>query len=193
MKLVSRSEYNFSAERRDFFKGYADTKWGKDVMTYERLDGLFNSRVVSHLLVFNERETGKEVGTVVLFLEGKEMAYYYYSFYDLTHPNRSLGMFMMTAAVKFFCEQGFRHVYLGTCYSRKALYKTQFPGIQFFNGFKWSENIEELKYLVDRGHTKVSQHLLESEEYRNLFYDDSLPSIVEMSRFQLPLRAGNGS
>jgi len=96
-------------------------------------------------------------------------------------------MFMMTSAVKFFAEQGFRHVYLGTCYSRSALYKTQFPGIQFFNGFKWSDNIEELKYLVDRGHKEVKQHLLESEEYRTLFHEGSLPAMVEATRFHFSI------
>jgi arginyl-tRNA--protein-N-Asp/Glu arginylyltransferase len=186
VKLVPRSEFEYTPERRAFYKNYADVKFGKDVMTYERLDSLFASKVVSHLLVFTEAQTAREIGTVVLYLEPNEFAFYYYSFYDLNHPNRSLGMFMMTWAARFFADEKFRFLYLGTCYSQSALYKTQFPGVQFFNGVKWSENIDELKYLVERGQREeLSQHLLETEEFRQLFYEGQLTPLTEASRFRV--------
>ena len=46
----------------DFFKTYADIKFGKDVMTFERLDGLFASPIISHLLVFTDSQSGAEAG-----------------------------------------------------------------------------------------------------------------------------------
>jgi len=67
-------------------------------MTCERLDSLFSSPVISHLLVFTDTENGAEVGVSTLFLEGRELAYYYYAFYDLNYYTRNLGMFMMTSA-----------------------------------------------------------------------------------------------
>ena len=111
--------------------------------------------------------TGAEVGVATLYLEGKALAFYYYAFYDLDYYARNLGMFMMTSAVALFAEKGFRHLYLGTCYSRNALYKTQFPGAEFFNGFRWSTDLEELKYIVRRGKKEMRQHLLEiGEQWR---------------------------
>jgi hypothetical protein len=58
-------------ERRQFFKTYADIKFGKDVMTFERLDALFTSPIISHLLVFTDAEKGGEIGVATLYLEGQ--------------------------------------------------------------------------------------------------------------------------
>ena len=118
VKLVPRDKYDYTPERRQFFKTYADIKFGKDVMTFERLDALFASPIISHLLVFTDTETGKEVGVATLYLEGKALAFYYYAFYDLNYYARNLGMFMMTSAVALFAERGVKHLYLGTCYSQ---------------------------------------------------------------------------
>jgi len=120
--LVPRAEFDYDPARRQFFKNYADIKFGKDVMTYERLDSLFGSKITSHVLVFTDSGTGAEVGVVTLYLEPSALAFYYYAFYDLNYYTRNLGMFMMTWAVEFFQARGFDHLYLGSCYAPKALY-----------------------------------------------------------------------
>jgi hypothetical protein len=124
----------------------------------------------------------------VVYLEGTALAYYYYAFYDLNYRVRSLGMFMMTSAVEFFAGRGCRHIYLGTCYSDRALYKTQFIGAEFFNGFRWSQNLAELKYLLQRDQTASRQHLLETEDYRAAFYAGGLPEITAASPFQVKIK-----
>ena len=88
--LVPRASFDFTAKRRDFYKTYADIRFGKDVMSYERLDALFNSPITSHVLVFTDIETKAEMGTATLYLDG-DMAYYYYAFYDLNYYARNLG------------------------------------------------------------------------------------------------------
>src|SRR5271154_903054 len=107
-ELVPRERFDYTPERRQFFKTYADIKFGKDVMTFERLDGLFAAPIISHLLVFRDTRANKEVGVAALYLEGAELAYYYYAFYDLTYYTRNLGMFMMTAAVTLFAGRNFK-------------------------------------------------------------------------------------
>ena len=97
-------------------------------------------------------------------------------------------MFMMTSAVAQLAELGFRHFYLGTCYSQKALYKTQFSGVEFFNGFRWSANLHELKYLLRREQQELRQHLLETEEYRNTFYDGNLEKMITTGGFQVKIK-----
>jgi arginyl-tRNA--protein-N-Asp/Glu arginylyltransferase len=183
-ELVPRAQYDFTPERRARFKKYADIRFGNDVMGFKRLDALFASQVVSHLMVFTDTKTGAEIGTVVLHIEGDAMAYYYYGFYELDYPERSLGLYMMTSAVAEFAARGTRHLYLGTCYSQKALYKTQFPGVEFFNGFSWSQNLKELKFLLQRDKPDASQHLLDTEEFRQLFYENDLTRIQATSRFR---------
>lgn len=184
--LVSRAEFDYTAARREFCKNYADIKFGKDVMSYDRLDALFSGKITSHVLVFTDTRSEVEVGFATLYLEPGSLAYYYYAFYDLNYYSRNLGMNMMTAAVVFFAEGGFPFLFLGSCYSGNALYKTQFSGAEFFNGFRWSANLEELKYLIGREHRE--QHLLETQEYRQMFYEGELGQIVAASPFQVPIR-----
>jgi arginyl-tRNA--protein-N-Asp/Glu arginylyltransferase len=186
MKLVPRAEFDFSPARREFFGNYAERRYGKGVMPPERLELVFNSPVATHLLVFTAAQTGAELGVVVMYLESPRLAFYRYSFYDLNHFNRSLGLFMMTSAAVFFAENNFAHLYLGTCYSERALYKTQFAGVEFFNGLRWSQNLAELKFALRRD-VKTSAHLLEVAAYRQEFYGGELASLTAASLFQVKL------
>jgi arginyl-tRNA--protein-N-Asp/Glu arginylyltransferase len=187
VKLVARDKFDYTPERRQFFKTYADIKFGKDTMTFERLDSLFASPIISHLLVFTDAEKGGEVGVATLYLEGKSLAFYYYAFYDLNYYARNLGMFMMTSAAALFAERNFKNLYLGTCYSDNALYKTQFAGAEFFNGFRWSDDLDELKFIIKRDKKELRQHLLETEEYRGEFYNGDLKQITAASAFRVKL------
>ena len=185
--LVPRAQFDYTPERRQFYKNYTDIKFGKDTMSLERLDALFSSKITSHLMVFTDTANGQEIGAVTLYLEPQRLAYYYFAFYDLNYYSRNLGMFMMTSAVEFFKIQGFEFLYLGSCYSRNALYKTQFAGAQFFNGVRWSGDLKELKYLIQRDSGAVRQHLLETEEYRALFYSGGVPEAAAATKFHIKL------
>lgn len=185
VELVPRAQFDYTPARREFFKRYADTKFSSKSMTYERLDSLFSTPIISHLLVFTDTATGAEIGVATLYVEDATLAYYYYAFYDLNFPNRSLGMFMMTSAAELFAARGCRHLYLGTCYAENALYKTQFSGGEFFNGFRWSDDMAELKFIVKRDPAEPHQHLLESDEYRKKFYEGDLGKMTDASEFRV--------
>ena len=185
--LAPRAQFDFTAKRRDFYKTYADIRFGKDVMSYERLDALFSSPITSHVLLFVDDTTGAELGTATLYLEG-DMAYYYYAFYDLNFYARNLGMLMMTSAVDLFAKKGLRFLYLGSCYSPNALYKTQFTGAEFFTGVSWSHNLDELKYLITREKREVHQHLLETLEYREQFHGGKLETIHAATRMAVKIK-----
>lgn len=183
-KLIPRSEFEFTAARREFCKRYTNAKFGAGGMSCERLDSLFNSPVTSHVLLLTETATGAVVGIATLYLEGNRLAFYYYAFYDLAHANRSLGLFMMTTATKLFAERGCGYLYLGSCYSDSALYKTQFAGFEFFNGARWSENLGELKFILQRQQQpELKQHLLEDEAFRQEFFPETLSLLAAQSPF----------
>ena len=78
-----------------------------------------------------------------------------------------------------------KHLYLGTCYSQTALYKTQFAGAEFFNGFRWSDDLDELKFIIKRDKKDLTQHLLETDEYREKFYKADLGKIADASAFRI--------
>jgi len=184
-QLLARAEFEYDDTWRTFCKNYADIKFGKDVMSKQRLDSLFDSDLITHVLLFTDTEKNQNVGLTTLYLEKKELAYYYYAFYDLNYYTRNLGMFMMTSAVEFFSNRAL-YLYLGTCYSRTALYKTQFRGAEFFTGLRWSNNLKELKYLIERDDGAVTQHLVETEEYRHKFYGSDFPENDDSDFFLIP-------
>jgi arginyl-tRNA--protein-N-Asp/Glu arginylyltransferase len=170
--LMPRENFDYTPARREFCKAYADARFGQEVMSYERLDTLFASPICTHLMSFREIETEREVGMVVLYLHPPQTAFYYYAFYDLNCMSRNLGMYMMTRVVADLAGQGFDYIYLGSCYSRNALYKAQFEGFQFWNGFAWSTDVQQLKYLIQRDSGSVEKHLLESPEFMGKYYPD---------------------
>lgn len=185
-KLVPREEFSFTEKWKKFCLDYAGAKFGSEVMNEERLTTLFSSKITSHLLIFHDNVAGIDVGLVTLFLEEPRLAQYYYAFYDLKYHRRNLGMFMMTSAVDFFSKEGWRYVYLGSCYSQNAFYKTQFSGSEFFTGAAWSQNLDELKFLIARTQHDQATHLFESPDYLHQFHDGDLEKLVESSIFHLP-------
>jgi arginyl-tRNA--protein-N-Asp/Glu arginylyltransferase len=184
-RIVSRSEFHFTETRRAFCKTYADAKFKPSGMSLERLEALLDSKIVTHVLMFTDTATGAEVGLVMLYVDDPSAAFYYYAFYDLAYFERNLGMFMMTSAVAKLAERGVRHLYLGTCYSQNALYKFQFAGAEFFNGFTWSRDAKELRYLVEREQEPVTKHLLETAAYREEFWTADLHALAEKSSFAI--------
>ena len=184
-RLLRREDFEYTQEWRDFCLDYAEQKFGPDVMTPERLDQLFDAPIVSHVLLFHDPEREKDIGLVMLYLEEPMMGFYYFSFYDLDYFKNSLGMFMMTTAVRHLQQLGFEFIYLGSCYSRNALYKTQFEGAEFFNGFRWSRDLDELKFLIQRDSGQVDKHLLENADYLNTFYPPGIPGLSFESIFKM--------
>ena len=181
MRVVPQSAFQLTSERREFCQRYAEARFGHAIMSQERLDTLFTAPVATHLMIFEDER--KETGYVVLYLQPPRIAFFYYSFYDLTLFDRSLGLYIMTSAVKYFAEQKFEFLYLGTCYSERALYKTQFRGCEFFNGFRWSNNIRELKHLVRRQSQTIEKHLLEDRQYLDSFCKTEPSALAAASIF----------
>ena len=179
--VIPKDTFDYSGERRDRWLAYAAERFGAGVMPRERLDGLMGGAVITHLLQFTETETGRELGTVLLLLEPPRVAYYYFAFYDLALKDRNPGMFMMTRAVGFFAAQGFNHVYLGTCVTPKALYKTQFEPLEFFNGSRWSRSPAELKHLVQI--PCPDRHRLDTPDFL-AFQPGSAADLAAASRFR---------
>lgn len=163
-RWIPRAEFECGEAIRDRWLAFAEARFGAGVMPRARLDGLMAGRVITHVLEYRDgARGGAPVGWVLMYLEPPRMAHYYYAFYDLEHPNRSLGLFLMTSAVERFREAGFGHLYLGTCYSERALYKAQFEGLEYFDGTAWVRDLATLKFLVRRDARR--RHLLQEPEF----------------------------
>lgn len=177
-ELVPSTEFVLASEARGTCLRYAGERFGEGVMGPERLDGLFASAMTSHVLVC--RDGGREVGWTTLLLDRDRTAFYSYAFFEPEGRVRNLGMSIMTRCVAMLADAGFRHIHLGTCYSGKALYKTQFPGVEFWDGTMWRTDLAALKRMVAR---TGPGHLLEDPEWLGKVVPESLEELAGRTPF----------
>jgi arginyl-tRNA--protein-N-Asp/Glu arginylyltransferase len=81
----------------------------------------------------------------VLEAEDGDMGHYWYSFYDLQYVQQSLGMWLMLDCIRDAKERGLAYYYLGTVYGEKALYKTNFAPLEWWDGNAWSSDTKLLR------------------------------------------------
>jgi hypothetical protein len=147
-----------------------------------RIERIFASPITSHVLVFSDPD-GAECGWVTLLIDGPA-AFYSNAFYRTDHPVRDLGLFLMTQTVRTLSQAGLEHLHLGTCYSRSALYKTAFPGVDFFDGTRWNKDLAALKYQLSRQDGDQPGHLLEDESFLGAFAPQGLQELSAASPFR---------
>lgn len=183
--LVPRAEFAFTPARCEFARAYSAAKYPPG-LSAERLTRHFTSALTTHVLVATDpAQPDAAVGFATLHVEPGRAAFYSHSFYDLAHPNRSLGLFLMTTALVELARAGCAHLYLGSCYTDRALYKTQFAGFEFFNGVRWSADLAELRHLLARQDAPGPQgHLLEDDAFRAAHDLADLPALAAQSRFR---------
>ena len=125
-----------------FCQEFADQRFSEP-LSEKRLAYILGSKSISH--VFRFKVKGKEAGYVISIIE-KGALHYWFAFFSLDYPPYSLGKWMMYSVIKWAAEQGLSHVYLGTCYGEKSLYKVRdFKGLCFFDGNDWNGDMKLLK------------------------------------------------
>lgn len=141
------------------YSGYDWTigKMAKDFYTTKFGDGTFSANKIKELITdtkksnFNQlfvyTSENKPVGYCVVN-STNELIHYCYPFYDLVNSPKDTGLGMMTRAVVWAKENNKKYIYLGSFQRPTDTYKLQFSGIEWFDGKKWSDNLEELKLIA---------------------------------------------
>lgn len=172
--LAPLSGFRYTPQIQKFCKDYMVQKFGKLSITAAGIRSIFKSGIYNYVFVWKERKTQRKVGYAVCF-NSTNFLQYAHAFYDLSYFQQSLGARMMLEAVIWSKESGKKYIYSGTCYDQKALYKTEFKGTEFFNGFRWSDNLGELKELV---RDRDREYLLKNKKYLEKFYQGDLLMIL---------------
>ncbi len=142
-KVVPFHEFNWHDETFiQFCLDYFANRHGANIMPRERLLYILQSRLITEIVVYSH--AGKDIGYVYVVTDAN-MAHFWYSFYDLSYANQSLGLWLMIDVLAWSQETGKNHVYLGTAYGEKGLYKTNFNNLEYWNGRDWVSNIGLLK------------------------------------------------
>lgn len=173
-KILPLSDFNYTVQVQKLCKDYAEARMGKDVFPASAVKNVFLGGVYNYVFVFEDKEE-KPVGYAVCYISD-EILQYAHSFYDLKFFSGNLGARMMLEAVMWAKENNRKFVYLGTCYEDKSLYKTEFKGVEFFNGLGWSKNLEELKALIKR---KAPNYLLRDKDYLETFHQGDLHTLMD--------------
>ena len=125
-----------------FVLGYFARRHGGNVMPRERLELLLASGLITTVVEYRKDES---VAGYVLEVESGAMRHYWYSAYDLSLAQQSLGLWLMLDCIRDAAAAGLAHYYLGTVYGQKALYKTNFGPLEWRDGSAWSRDLRLLK------------------------------------------------
>lgn len=127
-----------------FCTDYFTQKHGVNTMPQERLQTIYTSGLPLCTTVYR---SGEKIVAYTLEVVNDTMRHYWFSFYDLSLTQQSLGMWLMLDSIRDAKVHGIDHYYLGTVYGPKALYKTNFAPLEWWEGRKWSRDIVKLKDL----------------------------------------------
>ncbi len=155
------SSFLQNKEMMAFCIDYCEKRLGADVMPIERLQ-----RVLAYSPETKVIEYKNDDGVpcaYIIEIQGEESAHYYYSFYDLSLVYLSFGMWLMTDRTEHAQKAGKKHYYLGTVYGDKALYKTNLPSLEYWNGTDWVKDVAALK---KRARTDEDRVVAQTDEFK---------------------------
>jgi len=162
-ELISLEDFDYTPSVQKICKDWFEQKFGKGKISAAALRKIFTRGIFTH--VFAWKKDSQVIGYAVANSH-EDLLHYAHVFLDPQFSKANLGARMMLEAVLWAKENDKKYIYLGTSYTRPSLYKTQYDGVEFFNGSFWSDNIKELKYLIDR---KSDNYLFQDKEYSRQF------------------------
>lgn len=143
-KIVPFAEFTPDEHFWNLSLTYFAQKHGSNAMPKARIEALFAYGIITTIIQYHH---GTDIVAYVLEVEDGTMGHYWYSFYDLHYVQQSLGMWLMLDCVRAAKQRGLTHYYLGTVYGEKALYKTNFQPLEWWDGSEWSSDTKRLREL----------------------------------------------
>ncbi len=142
---ISYENYHWGIHKlgKDFYS----TKFGEKTFSAQKIKALITEPDESNfnkLFIYRQKEDNLAIGYVICF-DNSELLHYCYPFYDLNSKIKNLGLGMMTKAIVWAKENNKKYIYLGSATRKTDTYKLQFDGLEWFNGKKWSTDLEKLK------------------------------------------------
>jgi hypothetical protein len=139
------NDFNVKDKEFIFFcSEYFNKRHGPAIMPEERLKTILNSGLITDIVVYSDDEKTR---AYVFEVSDKHMKHFWYSFYDLSLVYQSLGMWLLLDSASNAKEKDRDYFYVGTVYGEKALYKTAFKNLEYWDGERWVGDIKKLKHL----------------------------------------------
>ena len=144
---ISKPISGFGINNKEFINfcvNYFTKRHGPLLMPEERLRAILKSGLITHIISY--RRENNPIA-YVFEISDKNFTHFWYSFYDPSLAYQSLGMWLMLDSVRHAKNDNKHHFYVGTVYGEKALYKTAFNDIEYWNGGEWVSDKKQLKKL----------------------------------------------
>ncbi len=127
-----------------FCTEYFAQRHGHNVMPESRLKSILEAEIITDIVVYKN-----EVNPVAYVFEvsDKDLTHFWFSFYDLSLVHQSLGFWLMLDSAHRAQERGAKYFYVGTLYGQKALYKTAFQNLEYWDGRQWITDLKKVKSL----------------------------------------------
>lgn len=146
----------------NFCLEYFNKRHGPKTMNEERFKRILNYSEETKVIEYINIET-KKICAYIIEIQSKNIAHYWFSFYDLSLTYLSFGMWLMINRVTNAKHAKKNYYYLGTVYGDKALYKTNLTAVEYWNGSEWINNINQLK---KRAHTDEKRVVIQPDEFK---------------------------
>ncbi len=142
MEILAKEDLIHDADFWSFCEDYAAKRIGEE-MPPARLRYIFEREILNRIFKFS---SGNRILGYVWSPSNDEILHYWFAFFDTELMHAGIGKWMMEQVISYAQTNGFRYVYLGTCYGTKPMYKIRdFKGIEYFDGNLWRTDLSFLK------------------------------------------------
>ena len=167
---LTQNEFFFN-----FCLSYTQERFSNNAMYPERLRYIFSCGIATDVFSFT-KENESEPFAYVLAIVDKDCLHFWFSFFDTEIlKDIPVGKWLMWKMIKWAQQNSIKHVYLGTTYGEKSLYKVRdFSGLEFFDGTFWNENMKLLKDKCKTDSNLSDADIFKTSADANLFLEKLL-------------------
>jgi arginyl-tRNA--protein-N-Asp/Glu arginylyltransferase len=163
--LIRLDDFKYDYKIGKMAKEFSKARFKESSLSPQITKALFQDSAMTHVLEFIDKSEDKTVGYCLVVLKDG-IFHYSYPFYNLDYFKKNIGMGMIISAIEIAQKKDCKAFYLGTIYTKESMYKLQFNSLEFYTGFGWSEDIEQLKELIK---SPQKEHLFKLVEDKKSF------------------------
>ncbi|MCK5021831.1 MAG: GNAT family N-acetyltransferase [Candidatus Pacebacteria bacterium] len=164
---IPLNKFNFKDKKFiKFCLNYFEKKHGDKIMPKKRLETVLKANFITNILVYKDMDG--DIIAYVYEVDDKKISHVWLYFYDLDYSDQSLGMWLMIDMARRSKLEGKKYFYVGTIYGEKALYKTNFDFLEYWNGNEWIKNKKKLKQRSRSDYQREFNNIDEFKEGKNI-------------------------
>lgn len=173
-RILKMADFQYDHRVQKNCKDWASARGWK--ISTKSLKYIFSGQFFNQVWLWKDGSSRDKIVGYQIVYQATDFVHCAHIFYHPGHYRSGLGTRMLLEVVIWAHQKKKKFHYLGTCYGKTGFYKRSFPGFEFFNGFSWSDNLEELKYLNQR---EGDDYLLREKDYLEEFWQGKIDNLLK--------------